>query len=85
MVHDSRARTQALVQFIMENVVGHRSAFEVSDVKQDDTVFVRFRSYLKWSAMELSEDFNHALWAHRKDFVQTGDVQFRLRLDQFPV
>ncbi len=83
MVHHSKARTQALTQFIMENVIGHRTAFEIGDVKQDGTVFVRFRSWLEHPAMNLARDFGLALGTHGKLWIQTDDRTIRLALDQF--
>lgn len=83
MVHNSKARVQALATFIMDAVIGHRTAFDVSDVKQDGTVFVKFRSYMSWSSATLSRDFNRALHGAQKKFTQTDDRTFRLALDQF--
>lgn len=83
MVAHRKALTTELVSFIMSNVVGHRTAFEVSDVKRDGTVFVKFRSYMNWAGADLAAEFNRALWKDGKLFTQTSDVQFRLRLDQF--
>jgi hypothetical protein len=83
MVHDSKARTKALVQFILANACGHRTSFEVSDVKSDGTVFVRFRSSPHDPAVFLAEEFSRALNAQGLQFVQTEDTKFRLALDQF--
>lgn len=83
VVHNSKARTQALVAFILGNVTGHRSAFEVSDVKGDGTVFVRFRSSPHEPAITLAEAFRDALGGSGLLFVQTEDTKFRLALDQF--
>ncbi len=83
MVHHAKARTQALSKFILDNVVGHKTAFEISDVKQDGTVFVKFRSYMEWPAMSLASDFNRALCRSNLLFTQTSDKQIRLALDQF--
>ncbi len=83
VVHDSKARTKALVQFILENATGHRTSFEVSDVKGDGTVFVRFRSSPHDPAIVLAETFSRALNAQNLQFVQTEDTKFRLALDQF--
>ena len=83
MVHRSTAHKKALTKFIMDAVIGHRTAFDVSDVKQDGTVFVKFRSYMSWSSDTLSRDFNRALHGAEKKFTQTDDRTFRLALDQF--
>lgn len=87
MVADSNARIDALKAFILEHVCDHKSHFEVSDVKQDGTVFVRFRGCRKGSygasAAEEAQRFNQALWASKVEFVQTDDVKFRLALKQF--
>lgn len=83
VVHDSKARTKALVQFILANATGHRTSFEVSDVKADGTVFVRFRSSPHVPAIVLAESFRDALNGLKLQFVQTEDTKFRLALDQF--
>lgn len=83
VVHNSKALTQALTQFILANATGHRTSFEVSDVKQDGTVFVRFRSSPHEPAIFLAEQFRNALNARGLLFVQTEDTKFRLALDQF--
>lgn len=85
VVHGSKARTKALEQFILSNVVGHRTAFEVSDVKADGTVFIRFRSYMDWSAMYLTSCFTQSLTrAGHLTFTQTDDNKVRLDLAHFP-
>lgn len=83
LVHGSKARTKALVRFILDNVSGHRTSFEVSPVKGDGTVFVRFRSSPHDPAIFLAEAFRDALGGHGLRFVQTEDTKFRLALDQF--
>ena len=83
MVHNSKAHTKALVQFILANATGHRTSFEVSDVKSDGTVFVRFRSSPYDPAIFIAEEFSKALNAQNLQFVQTEDTKFRLALDQF--
>jgi len=83
MVHNSKALTKALAAFITDNIGIPSGAFEVSDVKQDGTVFVKFRSYRDWPASMLAQDFAGGLTNHAKLFVQTTNVQFRLALDQF--
>lgn len=83
VVHNAKARTKALEAFILENVTGHRTSFEVSDVKQDGTVFVRFRSSPHTPAIVLAESFSGSLGARGLQFVQTDDTKFRLALDQF--
>jgi hypothetical protein len=83
MVHNSKALLKSLEQFILDNVTGHRSAFEVSGVKQDGTVFVRFRSSPVESSLQLAFNFIHALNNRNAQFVQTDDCKFRLALDQF--
>lgn len=83
MVHNSKQRVKALEDFIYANVIGHRTAFQVSDVKQDGTVFVRFRSAHIWSAMDITRSFTQELTRLGKAFVQTDDNKVRLALDQF--
>lgn len=82
-VHNSKALAKALEAFILANVTGHRTSFDVSDVKQDGTVFVRFRSTPHDPAIFLAETFRDALSGRGLQFVQTEDTKFRLALDQF--
>lgn len=82
-VHNSKALTKTLVDFILANVTRHRTSFEVSDVKRDGTVFVRFRSSPRDPAICLAESFCDALNARGFFFVQTDDTKFRMALDQF--
>jgi hypothetical protein len=83
MVADSRKRTRALEQFIVFHMEIPKSLFEVSDVKRDGTVFVKFRSSDFAPAMTLTENFGEALRYANKDFVQTDDNKIRLALEQF--
>ena len=83
MVHNNKALTKTLEAFIIDNLGIPTGAFEVSDVKQDGTVFVKFRSYRDWPASMLAQDFAGGMTNHAKLFAQTTHVQFRLALDQF--
>ncbi len=83
MVPHGKARLKALEQFILANATVYSSAFEISDVKGDGTVFVRFRSSPVYSAISIAEAFRDALNGHKLQFVQTDDNKFRLALDQF--
>jgi hypothetical protein len=89
MVHHSNARIQNLTKFILHNVADYKSHFEVSDVKQDGTVFVRFKSVeagtYRGTASELAGRFFRALTEARYTFVQVDVGKFRLPLDQFQV
>lgn len=83
MVHNAKALTKALEAFVLENVSGHRTSFQVSDPKSDGTVFVRFRSSPCDPAVVLAGGFSRALSARNLAFVQTEDNKFRLPLAQF--
>jgi hypothetical protein len=80
---DKKALTRNLVAFIMEHVIGHRTAFQVSDAHRDGTVFVKFRSYMTYDSFSLAQLFNHRLWENKKLFTQMDDRTFRVALDQF--
>jgi|SRR6478609_1046831 len=85
-VHNSRAKLRALEGFIaraLSHVTGDRAAFELSDVKGDGTVFVRFRSTDKVSSIFLAETFRDALNGLSIQFEQTDDTKFRASLDAF--
>jgi hypothetical protein len=84
MVHHSKSRIQHLTQFIIANVAAATNAFVISDVKQDGTVFVKFRSAGDRSGMDLAQEFNAALWRGQLKFTQLDDRTIRLALDQFP-
>lgn len=83
VVHGAKARTTTLVRFIMENVTNRRSAFEVSDVKSDGTVFVKFRSSPVDSASDLTRRFRVSLEGTNRRFEAVSTTQVRLALDQF--
>jgi hypothetical protein len=83
MVHNSKALIQVLINFILTLVTSCRTAVEVSPVKQDGTVFIKFRSSPQESASELSYRFVEQLNLKKVQFVQTDDHKFRLALDQF--
>jgi hypothetical protein len=83
MVHNSKARVRTLAEFIMENVCGHHTSFEISDIKQDGTVFVKFRSSTTDPAIMLANGFAEALNAGDRSFARTEECKFRLALDQF--
>lgn len=83
MIHDSRRLVQNLIDFISANVTPHGTAFDVSGVKGDGTVAVRFRSSIVESSNELAYRFGAALNARKLQFVQTDDCKFRLALAQF--
>lgn len=74
---------KSLEAFIMPAVTHWRFAFEISDVKSDGTVFVRFRSTANQSSISLAEAFRDALSGLGMLFEQTDDNKFRLALDQF--
>lgn len=84
MVHHSKARTQHLSQFIIANVACATGAFTISDVKQDGTVFVKFRSVEDRTSLNLVQEFNAVLWREQMKFTQTDDRTIRLALNQFP-
>lgn len=83
MVRNGKALSGALVAFILENVTGHRTSFEVSDIKGDGTVFVKFRSSPVDSASELVERFCEALEDTDHLYMQTAECQVRLAVAQF--
>lgn len=83
MVPNSKERMHALEVFIFHHVTIAWSCFEVSDVKKDGTVFVKFRSGPGATASELSRRFSKALLDTGYQFVQPEDVKFRLPLTQF--
>lgn len=83
MVHNSKALLQTLSTLITESVTDCKSGFELSPVKADGTVFVRFRSTDTASANELAYRFIEVLSLKRAQYTQTDDHKFRLPLTQF--
>jgi hypothetical protein len=85
-VHNARAKLRALEGFVarsVQHLTGDRNAFQLSDVKGDGTVFVRFRSTDKVSSINLAETFRDALNGLSIRFEQTDDTKFRASLDAF--
>lgn len=83
MIHYSQLRTKALETFILDEVVGHRAAFEVGPFKGDGTVTVKFRSAMGCSANELGSYFMKALERFGYRYEQTDTHKVRLPLEQF--
>lgn len=84
MVHHSNARTATLTRFIMDNVPGCTSAaLEVSPVKRDGTVFIKFRSSAEASAAQLTSSFAEALREAGRAYAQVDVNKVRLPLEQF--
>lgn len=83
MVHDSKARIQSLAAFINEHVKCRKSVFDISAVKRDGTVFVRFTSSTVDPASWYVRLFREALVASGRVFEEPGPCQFRLAIDQF--
>lgn len=85
MVANSKQRSRLLERLIEAAAglpLGVRP-FKVSDVKQDGTVFVRFRSTETDAAITITERVRDVLNQQGYDFTQTDDVTFRLPLEQF--
>ena len=83
VVHNAKALTKALERFILENVTGHRSGFEVSGTKADGTVVVRFRSSPVDTSTDLVRRFGAALEAHELGFTWVDETRVRVWLGQF--
>lgn len=83
VVHNSKALTKALEAFILARVTGHRTSFEVSDVKADGTVFVKFRSSPVDSATDHARRFRESLEGTNRPYVQTQECIVRLALNLF--
>lgn len=85
MVHDSKARVRTLAAFIIENVGCRKTVFDISAVKRDHTVFVKFSSSTVDPASWYVRLFREALVASGRAFEEPAPCQFRLALDQFSV
>jgi len=85
MVHDSKARVRTLAGFIREHVSHNTSVFDISGVKRDGTVFVKFSSSTVDPASWYVRLFREALEGSNRLFEQPAPCQFRLALDQFAV
>ena len=83
MVHNSKALIKSLIAFIMDNVTGHRSGFEVSSKPhRDGTVSVRFRSSPVDSAVEASSRFREAWVGTGRLYTHIDEVMVRVSLDE---
>lgn len=82
-VFASKARIKTLERFLFDEVIERPQAFEVSDVKGDGTVFVRFRSVTEASATACAKSFREACEGRGILYTQTEENKFRLALDQF--
>lgn len=87
MVHHSKARVQALEQLILSNIIAQRAAFDISGIKRDNTVFVKFKSSpaAAKAACVLAQEFSHALLLLGVSFTRPDDHLVRLDLQQVPV
>ena len=86
VVHNAKAKSRALEGFIARSIshlTSNHAAFQLSDVKGDGTVFVRFRSTDEVSSIRLAETFRDALNGLSIRFEQTDDTRFRALLDAF--
>lgn len=82
MVHDSKRLLAGLKRYIERFVTSNRSAYEVSDAKQDGTVFVRFKSAGDVDAQVLCGLFHAALGRLGACFTRPDSTRFRVPLRQ---
>ena len=80
-VQNKRERLDALKQ-VLVTTLGHSTAkvVEMSDVKRDGTVFLRFKSTTEVSAIEATEAFGRHLMGTGAAFMQTDDNRIRMPL-----
>ena len=83
--HNGKARLKALTALILEQVTGHRTSFEISDIKADGTVFVRFRSSPVDPASFLVGEFTSFLEARGVTYTRPDDTRFRFAIDELAV
>lgn len=83
MVHNSKARLASLRAFLLTQVTVPSECFEVSDVKADDTVIVRFKSSSRCSAREFLAEFNSVMELTGRTCYGHGEDRLRFKLDQF--
>jgi hypothetical protein len=81
MVHDSNRLIDILLNFIRRS--GEVCSYEVSDVKRDGTVFVKFRSTVRLDAVHQAKEFARHCCRSEVEFVQLDEAKFRLALEQF--
>ena len=81
MLHYSQLRLLNLKHFIVQHAPVH--SVEVSDVKRDGTVTVKFRSSTEVSANTWTECFVKALVGTNRRYEQTDTNKVRLALSQF--
>jgi hypothetical protein len=86
MVHNSKAK-QAAFRRLIEAASGlslGQAPFEMSGVKRDNTVFVRFKSSNVIDAVTLMERVATTLTQQGYDFTQVDDVRIRFPLSAIP-
>lgn len=85
VVHNKHARLEALNEMISDALVvlcvaNASKLIEVSDVKRDGTIFIRFKSFDSTSAIEATEAFGQYLTNVKIAFEQVDDVRIRMTL-----
>ncbi len=80
VTHNKKFRLRALDEYVRATVIG--GDCELSDVKRDGTIFVRFRSTFDVSALESAEIFGRALMISGVAFTQVDDSRIRLPLPE---
>ncbi len=79
-VHNKHERLAALRTSLLE-AVGSSKSFEVSDVKRDGTVIIRFKSVDELAAIEAMTLATNTLSSHDREFtVDWDNVRMRLIL-----
>lgn len=78
-IHNKKERVTAL-HHIVESASGVKSSFELSDVKRDETVFVRFRSVDDCPAVTIACRVAKSLMTSGHEFTQIDDNKLRIKL-----
>jgi ribosome-interacting GTPase 1 len=87
-VHDSKRKLAELNDFVQNTLTACAEGniqFQISDVKGDGTVFVRFRGTPKVSTSELSKALQDALQGCQVPFTVPAENQVRLAIEAFNV
>ena len=81
-VHNKKARMEDLYSLIsaVSGLPLGAPAWQLSDVKQDGTVFVRFRSLEDHPASTITDRVESGLFDRGYEFTRTDDNKLRVRL-----
>lgn len=84
IVVGAKRRVKAVKELLRSRITDDRSSYDVSDVKRDGTLFVRFHSTNSAPARITAAAFEAVLIEMKVEFSrENGEPKYRMRADQF--